>query len=303
MTTNSTPRILIFGNANVDLVMGEIDRWPKVGTEVQMSRSEMRAGGSAGNSSLALSGLEVPHRYISTIGTDVNGKWLKGEFDPACCDWIETDDATTLTVGIVHKGGDRAFFTTPGHLLTADATSLIDRIPNAPEGVAIALISGQFLMPELCKGVADLMKALSAKGWETAIDPGWPPQGWDDTAKGYLREWLALCDYALLNDEELRAAVNEKDEERAGVRLGEKMKAHSHLIIKRGPRGAIALTGGERYERIAPPVTVIDTVGAGDTFNAAFIAKLTEGEGMGNALQAGVSTASRVISTYPRSYK
>ena len=40
--------ILVLGNANVDLVLGEVDRWPAIGTEVVVERSEMRAGGSAG---------------------------------------------------------------------------------------------------------------------------------------------------------------------------------------------------------------------------------------------------------------
>jgi sugar/nucleoside kinase (ribokinase family) len=52
--------ILVLGNVNVDLVLGEIDGRPAIGTEVMVERSEMRASGSAGNTSLALTGLAVP---------------------------------------------------------------------------------------------------------------------------------------------------------------------------------------------------------------------------------------------------
>jgi sugar/nucleoside kinase (ribokinase family) len=46
--------ILVLGNVNVDLVLGEIDGWPSAGTEVMVDRSETRAAGSVSNTSLAL---------------------------------------------------------------------------------------------------------------------------------------------------------------------------------------------------------------------------------------------------------
>ena len=43
-----TVPILVLGNVNVDLVMGPVDGWPAIGTEIEVERAEMRAGGSAG---------------------------------------------------------------------------------------------------------------------------------------------------------------------------------------------------------------------------------------------------------------
>ncbi|HRP77937.1 MAG TPA: carbohydrate kinase family protein, partial [Aquamicrobium sp.] len=65
---NETPPILVLGNANVDLVLGEIDGWPEVGTEIMVERAETRAGGSAGNSALALAGMGVAHLFIASTG-------------------------------------------------------------------------------------------------------------------------------------------------------------------------------------------------------------------------------------------
>ena len=93
----TTPALLVLGNANVDLVLGEVDGWPAIGTEVVVQRSEQRAGGSAGNTALALTGLDIPHRFIASTGTDPNGLWLRGQFDAATSVWIDDAAETTVT--------------------------------------------------------------------------------------------------------------------------------------------------------------------------------------------------------------
>ena len=52
----------------------------------------------------------------------------------------------------------------------------------------------------------------------------------------------------------------------------------------------------------APRVAVVDTIGAGDVFNAAFLAALAEGAPLTGCLAAGTQVASRAISTSPRNY-
>jgi len=298
----TAPPLLVLGNANVDLVMGEVDGWPAVGTEIVVERSELRAGGSAGNTALALSGLREPHLFIASTGSDANGGWLRERFDPACCDWIVETCATTLTVGIVHRGGDRAFFTTPGHLQAARLSDLADRVPAAPPGRAYAIVSGSFLMPRIEAGMPRLLDLLREKGWRTAIDPGWPPRGWTEPARALMRDWLARADIALLNDEEAMGLTGLADAGAAFEALADALPAERMLVVKQGVAGARAVSGGERHGVAAPKVEVVDTVGAGDTFNAAFLAALARGASIADALRAGVESASRAISTFPRRY-
>lgn len=298
---SAVPSILVLGNVNVDLVLGEIDGWPQVGTEIMVERAETRAGGSAGNSALALSGLGVPHHLVASTGSDPNGAWLRGAFDPGCCDWIVDDCATTLTVGIVHKGGDRAFFTTPGHLGSSRVEDVIARLPVAPRGPAFALVSGGFLMPGIRAGTATLLDTLAVRGWKTAIDPGWPPEGWQDGTLGLMEDWLARADIALLNEVEVAAVAGPDDTEAAA--LAARLRPEAMLVVKRGEKGASAHAGGRRFHAAAPKVEVIDTVGAGDTFNAGFLAALAAGAGPAAALVKGVQAASRAISTSPRRYR
>ncbi|BCH34251.1 carbohydrate kinase [Mesorhizobium sp. L-8-10] len=298
----TTPAILLFGNANVDLVLGEIDGWPAVGTETMVERSETRPGGSAGNMALALSGIGVPHLFIGSTGDDANGAWLRSQFDPRFCKWIIDGGDTTVTVGIVHRGGDRVFFTTPGHLQAARIADLLKALPPAPHDRAVATIAGGFLMPDIAAGTARLLWELSALGWRTAIDPGWPPSSWDDKTRTIMAQWLGLADYALLNAEEIKGFTGIEPHEHAAAAVAGMLKQSQALVLKMGPEGARAYRGGETFAVQAPEVRVIDTVGAGDTFNAAFLAALVEGADLHAALSSGVETAARAISTFPRRY-
>ncbi|TKT69318.1 carbohydrate kinase family protein [Aquamicrobium sp. LC103] len=296
----AVPSILVLGNVNVDLVLGEVDGWPAVGTEIMVERSEMRPGGSAGNSALALAGLGVAHRLLASTGNDPNGTWLRGQFASDGCDWLIDDCDTTITVGIVHKGGDRAFFTTPGHLQKAPLDDLVARLPAAPREGAMAIVSGGFLMPQICAGTERLLAELSGRGWLTAIDPGWPPQGWTGETVELMGGWLRLADFALLNSEE--AAGYARGDDDAARRIASGLRPRQTLVVKEGARGVRAFHAGGEIAVEAPAVRVIDTVGAGDTFNAAFMASLVSGANLKTALRHGVVTASRAISTFPRSY-
>src|SRR5581483_8561139 len=99
----SAPTIYVTGNVNVDLIMGPLGQWPKVGTEIVLPHSEIRIGGAAGNTALALAALGAPHRLIASVGDDIFGRWLQSGF--AAADWAVAEGATTVSVGIVDPGG------------------------------------------------------------------------------------------------------------------------------------------------------------------------------------------------------
>src|SRR5215470_7795510 len=85
------PRLTIIGDVGVDLVLGPLSGWPRVGTETLVERSELRAGGSAANAALAVSYLGGHSQLLSAIGNDEPGAWLAGQLRPlgaslAVCD-------------------------------------------------------------------------------------------------------------------------------------------------------------------------------------------------------------------------
>src|SRR3954468_7248037 len=74
------PTIHVIGGVSVDLIMGTVVPWPRPGTETFVNHSELRAGGPAGNTALALRALNVRHRVVSNIGNDMFGQWLADSF-------------------------------------------------------------------------------------------------------------------------------------------------------------------------------------------------------------------------------
>ena len=67
--------------------------------------------------------------------------------------------------------------------------------------------------------------------------------------------------------------------------------------------GALAIGPAGTLVRVAAPkVKVVDTIGAGDVFNAAFLAALADDFPLADCLAAGTTVASRAISTLPRNY-
>src|SRR5262249_4542625 len=63
--------------------------------------------------------------------------------------------------------------------------------------------------------------------------------------------------------------------------------AGPRLVVKLGERGALCADGTRRYLVRPPPVTVADTTGAGDCFNAGVIAGLLSGEDLPSAVALG----------------
>jgi sugar/nucleoside kinase (ribokinase family) len=150
---SAAPAITLIGDIGIDLVMGPLAGWPEIGTETLMPRSEMRAGGSAGNVALALRSLGAPVRLISAIGNDPLGHWLTGQFDGIDTELTVIDTATSTSVGLLHEGGERNFFTTRGHLETQVWTP-----PARARSGDIVLLTGVFLLPEMRSTYAAVMQ-------------------------------------------------------------------------------------------------------------------------------------------------
>jgi len=74
------------------------------------------------------------------------------------------------------------------------------------------------------------------------------------------------------------------------------------LVVKRGGDGASLVSATHEVAISAPAVPVIDTIGAGDVFNAAFLLAAQTGKEPVQALQAAVACASRAVSTRPRQF-
>jgi ribokinase len=293
-------RLTIIGDVGVDLVLGPIAGWPRMGTETLIERSELRAGGSAANAALAVSYLGGRSQLLSVIGNDEPGEWLAGQLRALEASLAICDAPTTLTVGLIHSCGERTFFTTRGHLESLSYELLRPRIAPAPAPGSIALLSGVFLTPALRSAYPRLIGELQAFGYQVALDTNWPPEDWSGALRQEVAGWISSCDHVLLNDLEVRRFADSDDLGSAVERLASMLKPGASLVVKSGARGALGVQGPERCEQAAAPASVFDTIGAGDSFNAGYLLARLDGAGLADALAAGCAAATSIIARFPR---
>jgi sugar/nucleoside kinase (ribokinase family) len=293
-------RLTIIGDVGVDLVLGPLSSWPRVGTETLMERSELRAGGSAGNAALAVSYLGGTSRLLSVVGNDDLGDWLTAQFDGLGASLQVCDSPTTLSVGLIHSCGERTFFTTRGHLEKLSYELLRPRLTPAPQSNSVALLSGVFLTPALRQEYPRLICDLNALGYQVALDTNWPPQNWDARLRAEVAGWIGQCEHVLLNELELASLTDSTELPVAIARLTPMLKRGATLVVKAGARGAIGVQGGGRFDCAAPRAEIFDTIGAGDSFNAGYLLARLNGASLSEALSAGCSTASSIIARFPR---
>jgi sugar/nucleoside kinase (ribokinase family) len=99
-----------------------------------------------------------------------------------------------------------------------------------------------------------------------------------------LLDVLRYVDVFLPNAREARRITGIEDLEKAAARLAEMVPL---LVIKLGEQGAMALRGRERFQSDAVKVDLVDPVGAGDSFDAGFLAQYLQGADLQTCLASG----------------
>ena len=296
--------LAVVGNVNVDLILGPAAPWPQPGTEVIVDHDDLRVGGAAGNTALAWIGLGTPFTIAASVGDDQFGRWLADTFGDHARDWPQHAGATTISVGITHPDGERTFFTTKGHLPhfgLSDMHAALDA--NAVSG-GYLLLCGSFLTHALTQDYAALFAWAERHRITLALDTGWPLDGWTEANRSAARGWLGRCQLSLMNEIETMALGGCPDPIDAARALQAIMPDEAVIVVKRGALGAVAIDGrGVVHSVTAPDVLVVDTIGAGDVFNAGFLAALAQGHALSACLEAGVAIASRAVATFPRDYR
>jgi sugar/nucleoside kinase (ribokinase family) len=142
-------------------------------------------------------------------------------------------------------------------------------------------MSSLFLQRELLPDVPKLFRRMKSAGLTTSLDTNDDP---DDRWGGVLEEILPHVDILLPNEREAMKLSRADDIESALVRLAQKVET---VVVKMGARGAVAIRGGHRFDAPGVPVTVIDPIGAGDSFDAGFLHQFLRGADLTTSLAYG----------------
>lgn len=310
---NRRPRVIVVGNANVDVLMGPVAPWPTPGTEVVTDRYELRVGGAAGNTGLALAALAGadapqarPFEVIGSVGNDALGRWLEGQLE-GVMQLDRVPEATALTVGLNHPDGQRTFVSYLGHLEMLPVQRIEAALAHAQAG-DLLLLCGYFLLPQLRELAPRWLAEARERGVVTTLDTGWPSEGWTPAVRAEVTALLPHLSAFLPNREELLGLTDLPDsgryEQETVVEALQRLSDAGcyEAVIKLGPDGALHFGQGGHTTCAAPEVTVQDTVGAGDTFNAALLTAVQRGATFISGMQAAVTAASHAVASSPRRY-
>jgi len=152
-------------------------------------------------------------------------------------------------------------------------------------------VSSYFLLADsLGPGLAGVFASARGAGATTSLDTNWDPsERWRDDG---LSAVIAASDLLLPNEAEALALSGAADPEAAALALA---GVGPSVAVKLGARGVLCAAGPELHQVSLPPVTPVDTTGAGDCFNAGLIAGLLQGLPLPQA--AALGCAAGALST------
>ena len=290
--------ITIVGNTNIDVMVADTRDLPDPGTERVVSSISIRLGGSAGNWAVRCAGLNFPTTLVSRVGDDATLPILEAELQYPSLEarLLRTPgEPSGISVAVEAPGRDRAFLSSLGAMALMRPVDITEEMIDA-EYVAMA---GYFLLPGMRgPALAELFGRAGRAGAQTVLDTGWPPEGWNRVTQQEVLTALGSVDIFLPNDDELHGLMDDQDTERAARELA--VRTNTLVAVKMGARGAgLATPDGSWTAANAAAVRVIDSTGAGDGFNAAFLVSAARGAGWPAALTAAVSYATQMVATAP----
>ena len=142
-------------------------------------------------------------------------------------------------------------------------------------------LSSYFLQRALRPRVAELFRLAKQAGLSTSLDTNDDPE---DRWESDVLDVLPWVDVLLPNEHEACRIARLDSPLLAAEFLAEKVAL---VVIKRGEKGALARRGREIYEALPPKTEVVDTVGAGDSFDAGFLHQFIRGAKLEECLRFG----------------
>lgn len=268
--------VLAFGNINTDMEFF-VDSMPGPDGEVTARDYSVFQGGSAANFSVAAARLGLASAMWGCVGGDAFGREAVSSLrrEGVSTDFVKVsaDDCTGMVCVLVEGDGVRRMVAHRG--ANRQLESYVRNGESLPEAKV-------YQLSNVKAGI--IRSALCGKASMVSLDPG-------GEAKNLRPGDLRGVDILLLSEVECASITG------LGYREGAEALSRfvGTVVVKRGGKGAFAREGGAVEEAEAFKVGVVDTTGAGDAFDAGFIAAVICGKGLREALAWGSGTAALKI--------
>ena len=258
--------VVVVGEINADLILrGNVD--PVFGQVEQVVDDAHLVIGSSGSIfACGAARLGLKTAIIGKVGDDLFGKFMIEALHAKQVDTtgvvIDPDVSTGFSV-ILAKEEDRAILTFMGAIPALNYSEIdFSLIANSRH----LHLGSFFMLKNLRSDVPELFRKAKERGLTVSMDTNYDPlEQWDHDLEAAFRH----VDIFLPNDTEAKAIAGHDDLDGAMDILGKKV---SLLVVKQGALGAVVKSvSGNTIKQRPLPVDVVDTVGAGDSFDAGFI--------------------------------
>jgi len=271
----------VVGELNLDLVLYGLPETLEFDREHLATDLRLTLGSSSAifAHNFALLGNRVG--FSSAIGSDPLGDLCLARLAESGADLSRVRHfagrQTGLTV-ILPRKKERYILTYPGVMAEMRFEDLdLDYIFRARH----LHLSSYFLQRALRPRVPELFRLAKQAGLTTSLDTNDDPDGrWESD----VFDAMQFVDVLLPNEQEACRLAGCEDSIAAAEELSEKVPL---LVIKRGAKGVLARKGKESFEAVAPKIDAVDTIGAGDSFDAGFLHQFIRGAKIEDCLRYG----------------
>ena len=294
-------KVLVVGDANVDIIVPFpkiIDAEKKV---TEFSTPIMQGGGTAGNTAVALAKLDVSTGFVGTIGDDSYGRFVIEDFQQEQVDVtnliIDKDLNTVCVFAFIDDEGERYLWGWPRVKQSFNEIDKKKLSPTIFDDVSWLHSSGMAIVHDCSarETITSLFKEAFERGITTSFDLNLRVDDGvlDSNYKDAVMEITKYSNYILGSGDDEFEYLGEND----WLNNAQEIATNKRIcIVRNGKEGSIAISGTERIEAPSFLVDVVDTVGAGDTYNAGFIKGMLTGKTLKESLILGNAVAGYTVS-------
>ncbi|HMO56680.1 MAG TPA: sugar kinase [Roseiflexaceae bacterium] len=268
-------------------------------------------GGAEANISIALCRLGVSARFISRVGDDPFGRRIRQVLEQEGVDTSALATDLEAPTGIFFREwlpdfARRVYYYRKGSAASRMSPEYLSR--TLFEGARIVHLTGitPALSPTCAAAVTRAVELAEEVGALISFDPNYRARLWSpEQARATLLPIMKRAHVLLMGHEDAQAVFGVSDEDEilaAAVALGAQA-----VVLKRAERGAIGVEGNVRIEAPAHPAAhAIDPIGAGDGFDAGFLAGRLRGYDLAASLDLGARVGAACVEVlgdyngYPR---
>ncbi len=283
-------KIVVLGSLNMDLVMGT-NRLPQIGETILGESIDYMIGGKGANQAVAAARMGNEVTLLGCIGTDTFGDKLLKHLKRESLDLSHINRIESIFTGIANifkLPKDNAIVVIPGANSFVDEDYLMEHVQVIEDA---DVILSQLEIPT--ETVAKGLRMAKEQGKITILNPA--------PFNRNVLDLLPYVDVITPNETEFEGLIGrrvESDSDLEEAMLAWAKENRTTLIVTRGGKGSSYIENDQLISLPAAKAEIIDTTGAGDTFNGILASELSSGVKMIDAVAMATTGASLSVAKF-----